>query len=350
MKLTTIKMNKKILTVIALMIAAWMGASAQPATSLLPNETVLLYASEFTDPTDPVRAEKITAAGYAMVESNEITEGETILDNGNIAQISDCARFDLYFPAKPNGQMVVVCPGGGYSIVSSYNEGVYVAEWLIERGITVAVVKYRLPNTHHNVPLEDVQNTFRYCRTHAAEWGVDQIGVMGFSAGGHLAVTTSLMYEDAVTRPDFSVFIYPVVTLEEGLTHKGTHNNLIGKRDEAFDRSGKSWEEWEMGKNIYLSLEEMYSLEKQTSPDNPPAFIALSSDDKTVPPENSLRLYRALIADKVPVEMHIYPSGGHGWGFSSEKYVGEGNDKFAYARDEFYASLERWLTSQHAVN
>ncbi len=346
-------MNRKLLTVIGLTTAmglcAASVASAQPKTDLRPNETVLLYASEFNDQTDPVRAEKITAAGYTMVESNGITEGEQILDNGNISKIGEDARFDLYFPAEPNGQMVVVCPGGGYSIVSSYNEGVYVAEWMIEHGITVAVVKYRLPNTHHNVPLEDVQNTFRYCRAHAREWGVNQIGVMGFSAGGHLAVTTSVMYEDDVTRPDFSVFIYPVVTLKDFNTHLGTHDHLIGKRAQAEDRSGKSWEEWSMNRNIYDSLEEMYSLENQTSPDNAPAFIALSADDKTVNPENSLRLFSALTKNKVSVEMHIYPSGGHGWGFTSERYCGEGNDKFAYAREEFYTSLDRWLTKLRAA-
>ncbi len=335
---------KKILTLVVLLVGV--GAMAQPKTDLRPNETVLLYADEFTDMTDPVRAEKITAAGFKMMVDNEITEGEEITKDGNIAKISKDARFDLYFPAEPNGQMVVVCPGGGYAYVSSYNEGVYVAEWMIEHGITVAVMKYRLPNHHDTVPLEDVQNAFRYCRTHAGEWGVKTIGVMGFSAGGHLAVTTSVLYADAVTRPDFSVFIYPVVTMDKITSHNGTRKELIGFKEDEEVRTGKSWEQWDRDKREYKRLEEKYSLEKQTAPDNPPTFIALSNDDGTVNPENSTRLYTELLRNGVSVELHIYPHGGHGWGFTSERYCGEGNDRFAYAREEFYASLDRWLSSQ----
>ncbi len=336
-------MKKILLTILGLTAIAAMTVHAQPGTSLRPDETVLLYATKFSDGTDPVRAKKIVSAGYEMVESNCLTGPEAILDNGNLSNISEYARFDLYFPEKPDGRMIVVCPGGGYSIVSSYNEGVYVADWMLERGITVAVVKYRLPNGHHNVPLEDVQNTFRYCRLHAPEWGVDRIGIMGFSAGGHLAVTAALMYEDETTRPDFNIFIYPVVTMDLRYTHLGTHDELLGSKAEAEERGGKSWDEWVMGRNLYGSLEEMYSLERQTSPDTAPTFITLCSDDGAVAPENSLRLYRSLIADKVPVEMHIYPQGGHGWGFSAEKYVGEGNDWFSAYRDSFLSELDRWL-------
>ena len=242
--------------------------------------------------------------------------------------------------------MVIVCPGGGYSIVSSYNEGVYVAEWLAERGITAAIVKYRLPNGHWEVPLADIQNTFRYCRENAGKWGVSQIGVMGFSAGGHLAVTTSLMYADAATRPDFSVFIYPVVTFDTTVTHMGTHDQLIGEENSFTGRNGKTWKEWDKAKRLYNMLEKRYSLENQVSSDNAPVFMALCSDDTTVPAENSIRLYRSPLSCKVPVEMHIYPSGGHGWGFSAERYVGKGHDGFSYARDEFYDSLARWLEAQ----
>ncbi len=336
-------MYKKLLPLIGLIVGV--GAMAQPKTDLLPNQTVLLYADEFTDMTDPVRANKVVAAGFEMAVDNEITEGETITDSGNIAKIGKDARFDLYFPTKPNGQMVVVCPGGGYSIVSSYNEGVYVAEWMVEHGITVAVVKYRLPNHHNTVPLDDVQNTFRYCRAHAEEWGINSIGVMGFSAGGHLAVSAATLYVDEVTRPDFSIFIYPVVTMDNEMTHTGTHTELIGSAKEAQKRDGKTWEEWDAGKKTQECLTARYSLENQTAPDNPPAFIALSNDDNVVNPKNSTSLYKALLDNKVPVEIHIYPYGGHGWGFTSERYCGEGKDGFAYCRDEFYASLDRWLTS-----
>lgn len=338
---------KKILVALGLLTAG-LSLNAQPNTPLRPQETVLLYANQLADKTDPVKGSKITAAGYEMTHDNEITDSEEIGQNGNLGKISKYARFDLYFPENPNGQMVVVCPGGGYAYVSSYNEGVYVADWMLERGITVAVVKYRMPEGHWNVPLEDVQNTFRYCRAHAREWGVSQIGVMGFSAGGHLAVTTATMYADAVTRPDFSIFIYPVVSFEEGVTHQGTHDLLIGKRSEIASREGKSWDEWSRSKESYDNLEERYSLENQVSSDNAPVFLALCTDDGTVIPENSIRLYRALVANGVSTEMHIFPQGGHGWGFSAEKFVGEGHDWFSYARPELNACLERWLKALKA--
>lgn len=328
-----------------LAFASAQSIQAQPNTRLRPDETVLLYGDRLIDNTDPVVAGKIISAGYRMEESNELQGPEEINEYGNIGNINVNARFDLYFPKKPNGQMVIVCPGGGYSIVSSYNEGVYVAEWMLERGITVAIVKYRLPNHHWNVPLADVQNTFRYCRQNAEKWGIKQIGVMGFSAGGHLAVTTSVMYTDAATRPDFSIFIYPVVTFDRKVTHMGTHNQLIGESDKVTARSGKSWDEWDKARRKYRNLERKYSLEYQVASDNAPAFIALCTDDGTVPAENSIRLYNALLENKVPVEMHIYPRGGHGWGFSAEKYTGKGRDGFSYARDEFYTSLGRWLES-----
>ena len=302
------------------------AAFAQPKTNLRPNETVLLYADSFDGNVDPVYGKTIRYANFNMEYDNKLTGEEVVPENGNISNINRLARIDLYFPKKPNGQMIVVCPGGGYAIVSSYNEGVYVADWMLEQGITVCVVKYRLPNGQCKVPHSDVENAFRYCRAHAAEWGVNQIGVMGFSAGGHLAGTTSTKWTEEQTRPDFSVLIYPVVTMEKGFTHQGTRENLITKRAE--------WKE---------HMAEVYSLENQVTRFTPPTFLALCSDDFVVPAENSLRYYNQLINLDVPAEMHIWPKGGHGWGFSSEKFVGKGNDKFNYAREDYYNSLARWL-------
>ena len=155
---------------------------------------------------------------------------------------------------------------------------------------------------------------------------MSQIGVMGFSAGGHLAATTSTMWTENETRPDFSVLIYPVITMEQGLTHQGTRENLITVKAE--------WRE---------HITEKYSLENQVTRFTPPTFIALCSDDFTVPAENSLRYYNRLIDNDVEAEMHIFPKGGHGWGFTDEKYTE--NDRFGYGRDEFEASLGRWLES-----
>lgn len=311
----------------ALTIAS-VAAMAQPNSKLRPDETVLLYADSFEGNLDPVYGKTIRFAGFEMKYDNKLTGPEKVPANGNISNINSLARIDLYFPKKPNGQMVVVCPGGGYSIVSTYNEGLYAADWFLERDITVCVVKYRLPNGNCKVPHSDVENAFRYCRAHAADWGVKQIGVMGFSAGGHLAGTTSTLWTEEQTRPDFSVLIYPVITMEPGFTHRGTRENLITKQ--AF------WEE---------HIAETYSLEKQVTRFTPPTFLALCSDDFVVPAENSLRYYNQLINHDVPVEMHIWPTGSHGWGFSSEKFVKKGKDKFAYAREDYYKLLERWLES-----
>ena len=299
---------------------------AQPKSSLRPDETVLLYADSFEGNVDPVYGEKISYAGFTIEKDNGLSGPENMPASGNLGNVSKLARLDLYFPKKSNGQMVVVCPGGGYSIVSSYNEGLYVADWFLSKGIAVCVVKYRLPNSNHTVPYADVANAFRYCRSNADGWGVKQIGVIGFSAGGHLAATASNLWTDSVTRPDFSILIYPVITLSPGTTHHGTHKNLLGEKRMIQER--------------YM---DMYSMEKHACRFTPPTFLALCSDDTTVPAENSLIYYTKLIETGVPVEMHIWPTGGHGWGFSSEKFKGKGKDRFAYARAEFEASLERWL-------
>ena len=319
-------MKKLVVYLAGILLLAPALAVAQPVKGLVPSQTVLLYADSFDGNIDPVYGKEIIYGGFEMKESNGLTGPEAIDQSGVLRNVSDLARVDLYFPKKPNGQMIVVCPGGGYSIVSSYNEGVYVADWMLEQGITVCIVKYRLPNGHCKVPHADVENAFRYCRAHAAEWGVKQIGVMGFSAGGHLAGTTSTKWTEEQTRPDFSVLIYPVITMEQGYTHQGTREKLITKKAE--------WKE---------HMAEVYSLETQVTRFTPPTFLAHCSDDFTVPAENSLRYYNQLINLDVPAEMHIWPSGGHGWGFSAEKFVGKGKDRFAYARDHYYQALERWL-------
>ena len=324
--ITDMKITKLIsAAILALMFSA--AANAQdPKTNLRPNETVLLYTDVLENTPDPIFAKKITSAGFEMGEDNKVTAPETISKGGDLSDISKMARIDLYFPKKPNGQMVVVCPGGGYRYAASFREGIHVAEWMLERGITVAVLKYRIPNGHCKVPLTDVHNTFRYCREHAAQWGVNQIGIIGFSAGGHLAATGSTLWIDEVTRPDFSILVYPVITMEIGVTHKGTRERLITE-NAVWNHHVADW----------------YSLEKQVTRFTPPTFLALCSDDKVVPAENSLMYYNALIDHDVPAELHIWPNGSHGWGFASEKYNGKGNDRFSEYRAEFEVSLERWL-------
>lgn len=317
----------------ALMILAAVAVSAQPKISLRPQQTVLLYADSFEGNIDPVYGKQILYAGLDMAEATGLAGPETIRDGGMIKNVSDLARIDFYFPKKGNGQMVVVCPGGGYKGVSSYNEGLYVAEWLLSKGIAAAVVKYRMPNGHWEVPLSDVQNAFRYCRSHSQEWGIDNIGVMGFSAGGHLAASASTLYVDKETRPDFAILIYPVTTMNYEIYKSGSRPSLLGPD-----------EKWAADPDGLAALIKRFSLNLQVTPDTPPTFIAHSTNDNTLV-DNSLIYYKSLLDNKVSVEMHLFPTGGHGWGFSSEKIKGKGKDKLAYARNEFYTSLERWLKS-----
>ncbi len=320
------------------------SAYGQPNTKLRPDRTVLLYQEKPVKIDDPVQGKTIEALGLEMNEENGLSGAEKINQAGNIGNISDMARFDLYFPKKPNGQLMVVCPGGGYSIVSSYNEGVYVADWMLRQGITVAVVKYRLPNRHWEVPLSDVHNVFRYCREHAEEWGVDKIGVIGFSAGGHLAACATTLYTDAATRPDFSVLIYPVIAIDQTPSHKGTRLNLIGNDETWTSTEGKTADQWLADQKLHEELIEKYTLSNKVTPDTPPVFLAHCTDDTTVPVINSIIFYNSLVSNGVSAEMHIYPRGGHGWGFSTTDFVKK--DNLGYARSEFETSLGRWLESQ----
>ena len=259
-------------------------------------------------------------------ESNGLEGGNVVNPrNGNISNIGDDAYMDIYLPENCNGQMLVVCPGGGYSNVSAANEGTRVADWCVRRGIAVCVVHYRMPNGHCTVPLTDVQNAFRYCRAKAPQWGVTQIGVMGFSAGGHLAASASTLFADGITRPDFSVLVYPVITFEEFVTHAGTRLNLVGP---------------DAGRDMV----ERYSLENRVSPSTPPTILLLSGDDRAVPPENSLRYYRAMHENGVPGELHVFTSGGHGWGFTTME--NSGRDNLGDQRENFFQILGRWLDSQ----
>ena len=253
-------------------------------------------------------------------EENGLTGPETLNEKGILGNSSE-GGLTVFLPAEAQatGQAVVVCPGGGYSILSMKNEGYDVAQWLNERGIAAVVLKYRMPNGHHAIPLFDVQTAIRTTRAHAAEWGIDptQVGVMGFSAGGHLASTAATHLTGVDDRPDFAVLIYPVITMQEKFTHKGSRRNLIGG-------------------NTNAELVRLYSNELQVTEHTPPTFLALSDDDKGVNPRNSTAFYDALHAQGIPAELHIYPTGGHGWGFSNP---------FDY-RDEFSVSLSRWLKEQ----
>jgi acetyl esterase/lipase len=211
----------------------------------------------------------------------------------------------VHRPAKPNGTAIIICPGGGYGGLVTGAEGHGIAAWLNRHGITGVVLEYRLPAGRSYVPLLDAQRAIRTVRANAKAWNLDpaRIGIMGFSAGGHLASTAGTHFDmgdkesaDPVQRlscrPDFMILVYPVITMgPKG--HGGSRNNLLGKSPPD-------------------KLVDLFSNEKQVTAQTPPTFLAHARDDKPVPPENSRMFHEALKTHKVPTEYLELPNGGHG--------------------------------------
>ncbi len=220
--------------------------------------------------------------------------------------------MDMY-PApvgKSNGTAVVICPGGGYIRLAVSHEGSQVAGWLNTLGVTAFVLKYRLPDPSIMVntsvgPLQDAQEAIRIVRRHAKEWNINpgRIGIIGFSAGGHLAATLSTHYDEKVydaadetsARPDFSILVYPVISMDAAITQMGSRENLLGK-------------------NPSSELVQHFSNELQVNKQTPPAFLVHSLDDPAVPVVNSLNYALACKKFGVPCELHIFEKGGHGYG------------------------------------
>lgn len=246
--------------------------------------------------------------------TNGLTGSQEDLEGGRVANVVS-PTITVYRASHPNGAAIIMCPGGGYARLAMGHEGHDMASWLNAQGITYVVLKYRMPNGHSEVPLSDAEQAIRLVRRHAEEWGIDPhlVGIMGASAGGHLAASLATLYSSEETRPDFQILFYPVITMGKA-THGGSRENLLGKEPSA-------------------AMKQKYSLECQVNRRTPQAFIMLSSDDGVVPPENSLRYYMALLDSGVPAALHAYPTGGHGWGFK---------DSFPYKR-QWTGELEKWL-------
>ncbi len=251
-------------------------------------------------------------------ESGEVIKWDTTnIIRVSLVQHPDIAVY-LPSPVHATGQAVVICPGGGYHILAYHYEGSDVARWFSSRGIAAVVLKYRLPVSKSNIiphksPLMDAQRAMRLVRYHADSWHIDpgKIGIMGFSAGGHLASTLSTHFDQGDSgnvdpvermscRPDFSILIYPVISFTEEFMHSGSRTALLGEDPDT-------------------ELVNHYSSELQVSEETPPAILVHSGDDSAVPVENSITYYRALIEKGIPAEMHIYPYGGHGYSLAIGK-------------------------------
>ncbi len=248
----------------------------------------------------------------------------TIWDTSDIVRVRLVQKPDIavFLPSKKNatGEAVIICPGGGYHILAYDWEGSDIARWLNSHGIAAFVLKYRLPGSKSNVvpyksPLMDAQRAMRLVRYHANAWNVDagKIGIMGFSAGGHLASTLSTHFdagdpsnddpvEQLSCRPDFSVLVYPVVSFTADFAHAGSHKTLLG--EDADDE-----------------LARHFSNELQVTEETPPAILIHSGDDKVVPVENSIAYYEALLENRIAAELHVYPYGGHGFSLA----IGQGH-------------------------
>jgi acetyl esterase/lipase len=241
-------------------------------------------------------------------------EEKSEMQKDGILIISKISRpmLTLFLPPKDRatGAAVIICPGGGYWVEAAGHEGADVAKKFNEWGVAAILLKYRIPNEQTMIDrsigaLQDAQQAIKVTREHAVEWNINpsRIGIMGFSAGGHLASTAGTHFNHALIpnpnqtslRPDFMLLIYPVISFQDSIGHIGSRDQLIGKRPSQEQK-------------------DLYSNELQVTDQTPPSFLVHASDDPAVNPNNSIDFYLALLSHKIPAELHLYEHGGHGFG------------------------------------
>ena len=237
----------------------------------------------------------------------------------NNGDVNDTAKVRVYLPnpQKATGRAVVICPGGGYAHLAIDHEGYDWAPFFNKMGIAAIVLKYRMPHGNYLVPISDAEEAIKLVRRNAVAWHIDpnNVGIMGSSAGGHLASTIAT-HSEKDAYPNFQILFYPVITMQPGYTHQGSHDNFFGK-------------------DVKKKLEDEYSNDMKVTRNTPRAFITLSDDDNAVQPANGVNYYFELYRHDVPASLHVYPSGGHGWGF---------RENFMY-HIEMELELKAWLQS-----
>ena len=286
---------KKIVLIIACSLLAW-NASAQ-------FEDYLRGMSK-----EQKRSMGLTVADTLIIWPNGTPSPYDVSDNP-VASFFTPALLEAY-PVDGSEVAVIACPGGAYMAEAQTHEGRDMAGWFNVRGISFYMLQYRLPcGKYTTAPLEDALEAIRIVR----KTGASKVGIIGSSAGGHLASTAATHYT-ADSRPDFQILFYPVITMDVTYTHQGSRENLLGN-------------------NPSQDLVDLYSNEKQVTADTPPAFIMGSTDDDTVPVRNFINYYLALLDHGVSASLHLYPFGGHGWGFK---------DSFIF-KQQWTAELDEWL-------
>ncbi len=297
---------------------------------------IFLIATLFLFMLDTYAQQKIALYNGIIPGSKAVPlnyEEESTLGSDGVLRVSKVSipEMIVYLPKKPNGTAVIICPGGGYGILSLDQEGTRVAQKFNEIGITAFVLKYRLPSDiimadKSMGPLQDALQAIYLVRKNASVWGVNpaKIGMMGFSAGGHLASSVNAHYNDIKVknqeqvslRPDFSILIYPVISFGS-VTHAGSVKNLLGETPTAAQRS-------------YFSSQNHVNLQ------SPPTFLVHANNDNAVPVKNSILYNEALTKFNIPAEMHIYAAGGHGFGLNNKT-----------TKDDWFERLKSWMDSNN---
>ena len=289
---------KKIFIIVAALFTTSVMAKEQQEVKYYQDETIVIWDNNKAPHSNGLEGEAYEDKPFRLVNTTK-----AVLYVYNADQ------------AKATGQAVVICPGGGYGKLSMDQEGYLMAQWLAKNGIAAFVLEYRLPNGHREVPLEDAVEAIRIVRKKAKKYNIDpsKVGIMGFSAGGHLAASASNI-PAVKDRPNFSILFYPVVIANHYTSHRGSFRNLLGKGFTQADADD-------------------FSMEKLASENTPPTILLLSDDDTTVPTAGAAMYYAALRYHGVKAAMYVFPEGGHGWG---------NYDKFSYQK-EWQHLLLRWL-------